>query len=1084
MDCNNLFYKRIMVCFNPSSANPPPNLIPYAPIEVLVQGDISQLDVYINKGNIPDAELIKLPKGPITTNGIGFIDVSNALYNDGTEVDYEPTLDFLLIKRKTSPVPSVTFKDGAKLSSIDIQKAIRQSLMLAEESWAEGTFAGYPWYEVLFDHAVFSKDIVHPNNAFDDLDPSGPTAGRSGLWFDPAEGSMNVFTGDQWVRIGRDRSYGSVSRLRDLYDVDLTDPVHPGDFLTYNAITQTWINVQGGGAGGGTNLNELFRHSVITKDLTSPASQDEVNSLSPLEGKSGVWFDPAEGSFNVYAGTEWVRILGMFRSSEVKRLEDLENILLSSLQNGDTLVYNEVADKWVNMVPQGGGGPGFHNLSDHLDTAISFPQTGHVLTYLDGLWRNLPNSGSGSAQVLDDLLDVDTTTAISGDVLIRGFSSWINLQATNVNTNNTLVKRDSNGVFQGTLDGDAKGLTNTLVITKGGTNATTKEEALLNLLPSVTNNDGKFLKVAGSAIAWGTPPSSGPGGPAVAGFFNLHPTDGIRIDGGEAAVEISVAPSGETITTYSLSLNDVRMNSLRILADGSGLSDDNVVHIKAFNELGSGITIQSKGSIKSADGTVNILTWAGGGIFADQLVTAPALGIGGAPSGSAKLIVNDINQATIFSIKTPLVINASLHNIIKTRADIILQNYLDEDHNIVYTPKFIGDLIGTATNALTADFASVAREAQRLSQVVPISMGGTSATTAKDAMHNLLEVGASTINKILSNNGVIVGWIESPNTDIPDWSIRGLKHWIAPSILEIDRYPLFVTIGVDLNGTITSIVPFTPPNLPLPSPPFYFYFRVMKDPTGGDTGPTNSVLSVGTLDGHGIITSFAIDNGGSGYNAGTRSIEVIYEKHGIVQAMDYLPDHTGVEDINDVRRLSESHGFRKKPAPEHKYDITNKEYVDSFYRVGAEFAFYKRWAGPPIGVDITTAIETPNSIAVSYDGGNPLIQVNVADLTIQNIETVPLQLDYLYIGGDEVTVTIKIKKINDPENDPENARRYICSPFVLFRDANTAASVYNDSQRLTVPAIIDDSEWHDLIIFTTNNWSPPADFHCTCTRYK
>jgi hypothetical protein len=116
------------------------------------------------------------------------------------------------------------------------------------------------------------------------------------------------------------------------------------------------------------------------------AARFTVSSSKPSPATNGdAWFDTTEGTTYVYYddgdSAQWIETgnpaLGFV---DVSNLTDVD---LTSLADGDILVYNSSTGKWEN---------GEGTLEALSDTNITTPTTGDALVYTGTNWENIPVS--------------------------------------------------------------------------------------------------------------------------------------------------------------------------------------------------------------------------------------------------------------------------------------------------------------------------------------------------------------------------------------------------------------------------------------------------------------------------------------------------------------------------------------------------------------------------------------------------------------------------------------------------------------------------------------------------------------------
>lgn len=162
------------------------------------------------------------------------------------------------------------------------------------------------------------------------------------------------------------------------------------------------------------------------------------------------------------------------------------------------------------------------NLTGNVTGNVAGNVTGNVTGNLTG---NVTGNVSGSATTFTDPLVGDVTgtqsaTVVStvGGVTAANVASGATLAnaATDANTASTIIKRDSSGNFTAgtitaTLNGLATNVSGTVALANGGTGASTKEGAQVNLLPSYSGKALSLLRVnmTEDGIEWATGAGAG-----------------------------------------------------------------------------------------------------------------------------------------------------------------------------------------------------------------------------------------------------------------------------------------------------------------------------------------------------------------------------------------------------------------------------------------------------------------------------------------------------------------------------------------------------------------------------------------------
>jgi hypothetical protein len=174
---------------------------------------------------------------------------------------------------------------------------------------------------------------------------------------------------------------------------------------------------------------------LVPLDLVQNELQNaRVQNLSnaPASGVAGqIYYNTAVNSLFFYDGTSWVDT----KSIGDLGIDDLEDVVITSPQGGQFLVYDSATSKWVNTAV---------DLTDLDDVTIVTPSSGDVL-YFDGEgWVNERLSTDdvdegenlyytdervegviGDASV-SDLSDVSVATPEAGDLLVFDGEEWVN----------------------------------------------------------------------------------------------------------------------------------------------------------------------------------------------------------------------------------------------------------------------------------------------------------------------------------------------------------------------------------------------------------------------------------------------------------------------------------------------------------------------------------------------------------------------------------------------------------------------------------------------------------------------------------
>lgn len=183
---------------------------------------------------------------------------------------------------------------------------------------------------------------------------------------------------------------------------------------------------------------DIMAARVVTSILAAPPVSPAVGATYIVAtGPSGDWLGQAGNIAFYFNGWQflepvakmkmWVAAANAYYTfsgavwnadpvSAVNTLDDLGDIALTSLTDGDILKWDNTAHKWKNVPAIGISGLGALS-----DVSIPSPDGGQVLAYNDTIHKwvaiTLPDIGSPGVDRLQDLTDVDWTDIADGKVL-------------------------------------------------------------------------------------------------------------------------------------------------------------------------------------------------------------------------------------------------------------------------------------------------------------------------------------------------------------------------------------------------------------------------------------------------------------------------------------------------------------------------------------------------------------------------------------------------------------------------------------------------------------------------------------------
>lgn len=220
------------------------------------------------------------------------------------------------------------------------------------------------------------------------------------------------YNGAQWVN--------SVMNVSSLEDTLITLP-SAGQVLTYNGTK--WVNATPSGGGGGIALDDLTDVVVSTPAPNHVLKFNGtiwVNSLFPLNDLSNV----AIGVLSNGQVLSWDASISKWVNTTLNlgslTLAGLSDVLLSTPTNGQFLRYN--GTKWINQTVTF-----VTSLAALSDVSLSLPLPGHLLTYNGTVWVNQAPAPSGST-TLAGLTDVSLSSLLDDQALVYNLATtkWKN----------------------------------------------------------------------------------------------------------------------------------------------------------------------------------------------------------------------------------------------------------------------------------------------------------------------------------------------------------------------------------------------------------------------------------------------------------------------------------------------------------------------------------------------------------------------------------------------------------------------------------------------------------------------------------
>lgn len=282
-----------------------------------------------------------------------------------------------------------------------------------------------------------------------------------------------------------------------------------------------------------------------------------------------------------------------------------------------------------------------------------------------------------------------------------------------------------------------------LPVNSGGTGANNATQAMQNLLPSQIGNSGKVLSTNGSALAWIT--VSAGGGGTVTSVTGQGSTNGLTLSGtvtGSGAITLGGSVNSISGTAITSGIVPAARLGTNTPSSAVWLRGDNT-----WQSLGPLVTATV---LPLENGGTGAFTVDGArfnlglGTMAQQNASSVSIS-GGSISGAT------ISASTVVNLNSPLTVfnGGTGGNTPETAITNLLPSQAGQNNHYL------------KSNGTTAFWAPI--DAANLVGVLPLNLGGTSATTAAGAIRNLLPTlpGGGDAWVLTSLNGSLI-WTQTP----------------------------------------------------------------------------------------------------------------------------------------------------------------------------------------------------------------------------------------------------------------------------------------------------------------------------------
>jgi len=429
---------------------------------------------------------------------------------------------------------------------------------------------------------------------------------------------------------------------------------------------------------------------------------------------------------------------------------------------------------------------------------LSWTQFSGPGSYSAGTGIGLSNNVISNAGVLSVTAGANTSVSAATGAITVGFSGTLPVASGGTGqttlqdalnslaggvTANRVLRGDGTNVALGTLDLSTDGFTGTLPVARGGTGVTSTTAIATAILPSQTDNSGKFLMTTGAGLQWVGISVEGSGGALQ--FNNNGQFDGTSQISYNATDTLTV---GAAAGTFNI-IGATESSGLTILGGVTegGMTADPVV------PRSSTLTLQGgRANDKMVNGTAQP-SKAGGDVVI-------AGGISASSFGGSVIIKTAASNSLTERLKIDSTGTWYVSGTAGTAGYVLTSGGPGVAPSWTIPPAVTSINISGGTTGLTATGGPITTSGTlTLGGTLAISAGGTGQTTAAAAINALLPTQTGNTGRFLTTDGTNASWVAAQGTG----SVTSVNASGGTTGLTFSGGPIDAAGTLTLGGTLS-----------------------------------------------------------------------------------------------------------------------------------------------------------------------------------------------------------------------------------------------------------------------------------------